>query len=65
MESSAKTRLPLHSTGIIYPSPSLRHRSPLWYNLYSFSFVPLGEQVKGLYRLRFWRLMLKGERVLA
>jgi hypothetical protein len=23
MESSAKTRLPLHSTGIIYPSPSL------------------------------------------
>jgi hypothetical protein len=24
MESSAKTRLPLHSTGIIYPSPSLR-----------------------------------------
>jgi hypothetical protein len=24
MESSAKTSLPLHSTGIIYPSPSLR-----------------------------------------
>jgi hypothetical protein len=24
MESSAKTRLPLHSIGIIYPSPSLR-----------------------------------------
>jgi hypothetical protein len=24
MESSAKTRLPLHSPGIIYPSPSLR-----------------------------------------
>jgi hypothetical protein len=24
MESSAKTRLPLHSTGVIYPSPSLR-----------------------------------------
>jgi hypothetical protein len=23
MESSAKTRLPLHSIGIIYPSPSL------------------------------------------
>jgi hypothetical protein len=23
MESSAKTRLPLHSTGIIHPSPSL------------------------------------------
>jgi hypothetical protein len=24
MESSAKTRLPLHFIGIIYPSPSLR-----------------------------------------
>jgi hypothetical protein len=33
MEFSAKTRLPLHSIGIIYSSP---HRSPLWYNLHSY-----------------------------
>jgi hypothetical protein len=46
MEYSAKTRLPLYSIGITYPSPSLH--SPLWYNLHSYLFVPLGEKVKGL-----------------
>jgi hypothetical protein len=66
MESSAKTRLPLHSTGIIHPSPSLAPLS-LWYNIHSY--LPLGEKVKGLIfhsqNIRFWRFMPKGEKVLA
>jgi hypothetical protein len=40
-----------------------------WYNLYSYSFVPLGEKVKRAYisltSIRFWQFMPKGEKVLA
>jgi hypothetical protein len=45
----------------------LRHHSTslsLWYNLHSYLLVPMGEK-KGSQSLRFWRLMPKGERVLA
>jgi hypothetical protein len=70
MESSAKTRLPLNSIGIIYPSPSLHTVSPHWYNLSLIYYLPKGENTsKGLYisliSIRFWRFMPKGERVLA
>jgi hypothetical protein len=45
MKSSAKTRLPLHSIGIIYLFAVTPHRSPLWYNLHSYSLlIPLGER---------------------
>jgi hypothetical protein len=45
MESSAKTRLPLHSIGIIYPSPSLR--TALHFGII-FTLIPStsGEKVK-------------------
>jgi hypothetical protein len=48
MESSAKTRLPLHSIGVIYPSLSLRTILHYWYNLHSYLYEPLGEKVRGL-----------------
>ena len=66
LESSAKSRLPLHST--THPSPSLRASLRLWYNLHSYIFAK-GEKVvvqKGLYltqSIRFWRFMPKGEKV--
>jgi hypothetical protein len=43
-----------------------RHSAPLslWYNLHSYLLVPMGEK-KGSQSLHFWRLMPKGERVLA
>jgi hypothetical protein len=48
LESSAKTRLPLHS--ITHPSPSLRIALRLWYNLHSYVLFTKGEKVvsKGL-----------------
>jgi hypothetical protein len=45
MESSTKTRLPLHSNGIIYPSPSL-HNTPNWYNPSLLFTCTNGEKVK-------------------
>jgi hypothetical protein len=65
MESSAKTRLPLHSIGIIYPSPSLR--TALHFGIiFTLITHTIEEKVKrALKRLRFWRLMPKGERILA
>jgi hypothetical protein len=65
MESSAKTRLALYSIGIIYPSPSLR--TVLHYGIiFTLISNTNGEKVqKGSQSLRFWRLMPKGERVLA
>jgi hypothetical protein len=64
MESSAKTRLPLHSIGIICPSPSLR--TILHYGIiFTLITHTNGEKIKGSQSLCFWRLMPKGERVLA
>jgi hypothetical protein len=59
-----RTRLPLHSIGIIYPSPSLRtalHFGIIFTHIYLYHW---GESKKGSQSLRFWRLMPKGERVL-
>jgi hypothetical protein len=48
LESSAKTRLPLHS--ITHPSPSLQAILRLWYNLHSYVLFAKGEKIvsKGL-----------------
>jgi hypothetical protein len=59
MESLAKTRLPLHSNGIIYPSPSL-HNTPNWYNLHSSLLVPMGRKYKGLSKFPFLAINAKG-----
>jgi hypothetical protein len=45
MESLAKTGLPLHSYGIIYPSPSLRI-TQIGIIFHSYLLIPLGEKVK-------------------
>jgi hypothetical protein len=49
MESSAKTRLPLHSIGIIYPLPS--HRAALHFGIIftHFHLYLWGESKKGSY----------------
>jgi hypothetical protein len=44
------------------PTAVTPHRSPLWYNVHSYLFVPMGESKRALNRLRFWRLMPKGEK---
>jgi hypothetical protein len=64
MESSAKTRLPLHS--IDYSSFAVTpHRSSIWYNLHSYIIYQRGRKFeKGAYTsltsIRFWRFMPKG-----
>jgi hypothetical protein len=45
LESSAKTRLPLHS--ITHPSPSLEAILRLWYNLHSYVLFAKGEKIVG------------------
>jgi hypothetical protein len=60
MESSAKTRLPLHSTGIIYPSPSLRTTLQLWYNLHSSIVCQRGENLKRALKTLFLAINAKG-----
>jgi hypothetical protein len=64
MEYSSKTRLPLHSTGIFYPSSLLR--TPNWHNPSLLFICTNGEKVQRAHKsLSFWRLMPKGEKVLA
>jgi hypothetical protein len=48
MESSAKTRLPLHSIGIIYPSPSL-HNALHFGIIFTLITSTNGEKVKRAY----------------
>jgi hypothetical protein len=43
LESSAKKRLPLHST--THPSPSLRIALRLWYNLHSYVLFAKGKKI--------------------
>jgi hypothetical protein len=53
MEDTAKTTLPLYSTGIIYPL-SLLHNLSDWYNLSPIFLLPMGEKVfKGSNVLHF------------
>jgi hypothetical protein len=59
MEYSTKTRLPLHSTGIFYPS-SLLH-TPNWYNSSLLFTYTNGEKVfKGLSKSPFLAINAKG-----
>jgi hypothetical protein len=59
MEYSAKTRLPLHSNGIIYPS-SLLHTLSIGIILHSYLFLPMGESIKGLSKSLFLAIHAKG-----
>jgi hypothetical protein len=45
MESSAKTRLPLHSNDIINPSASLHITLTIGIIFHSYLLVPIGEKV--------------------
>jgi hypothetical protein len=59
MESSAKTRLPLHSLSIIYPSPSLR--TALHFGIiFTLITSTNGEKVKGLTKSPFLAIHAKG-----
>jgi hypothetical protein len=64
MESSAKTRLPLHSIGIVYPSPSLR--ITLHFGIiFTLITHTIKEKVKRAHKSMFLAINAKGERVLA
>jgi hypothetical protein len=61
MESSAKTRLPLHSIGIIYPSPSLRtalHFGIIFTHIHLYLW---GESNEGSQMSPFLAINAKGE----
>jgi hypothetical protein len=62
MESSAKTRLPLHSSGIIYPSLSLRVALHFGIILSSLIFIThtIGEKVKRALKTPFLAINAKG-----
>jgi hypothetical protein len=62
MESSAKTRLPLHSIGIIYPSPSLRTALQIGIIFTHTYMYHWGESKRALKCLRFWQSMPKGDK---
>jgi hypothetical protein len=55
-----QTRLPLHSIGIIYPSPSLRTTLHFWYNLHSYYSYQWRRKVKGLTKSPFLAINAKG-----
>jgi hypothetical protein len=60
-----KTRLPLNSNGIIYPSSLLRTLS-IGIIIHSYLLVPMERKYsKGSQHLRFLRLMPKGEKILS
>jgi hypothetical protein len=66
MEYTTKTRLPLHSNGIICPFAITPHHSQIGIIFHSYLLVPMGAKVKrALKSLRFWRLIPKGEKVLS
>jgi hypothetical protein len=68
---SPRRRQGFHSTPLYYLLFAITpHRSSLWYNPSLIYYLPKGERVwKGLIfhsqSIRFWRFMLKGEKVLA
>jgi hypothetical protein len=60
MESSAKTRLPLHSIGIVYPSPSLRtalHVGIIFTHIHLYHW---GESKEGSQKTPFLVINAKG-----
>jgi hypothetical protein len=64
MEFLANTRLPLHSTDIIYPSPSLRTTLHFGIIFTHIHLYYLGESKRAL-KTPFLAINAKGERVLA
>jgi hypothetical protein len=60
MESSAKTRLPLHFIAIIYPSLSLRFALHFGIIFTHILFAKGGEKVKGLSKTPFLVINAKG-----
>ena len=64
MESSAKTRLPLHSNGIIYPSPSLRITLQIGIIFTHISFTNRGESNKGSQKTSFLAINAKGGEII-
>jgi hypothetical protein len=64
MESLAKTRLPLYSNGIIYPSSSL-HITLNWYNFHSYYLYQWGESKKGSQKTLFLLINAKGGEILS
>jgi hypothetical protein len=54
-----KTRLPLHSNGIIYPSSLLRTLS-IDIIFHSYLLEPMGEKIKGLSKSPFLAINAKG-----
>jgi hypothetical protein len=62
---SLRRRQGFHST-LSISFTLCRHSTPNWYNLHSYFIYQWRESLpKGSQSLRFWRLMPKGERVLA
>ena len=59
MEYVTKTRLPLHSNGIIYPS-SLLCSLQIGIILHSYLLVPMGRKYKGLSKFPFLAINAKG-----
>jgi hypothetical protein len=60
MESSVKTRLPLHSIGIVYPSPSLRtalHVGIIFTHIHLYHW---GESKEGSEKTLFLAINAKG-----
>jgi hypothetical protein len=64
MEYVTKTRLTLHSNGIVYPSSLLRSLQ-IGIIFTHISFTNGGESKKGSQSLRFWRLMPNEEKILS
>jgi hypothetical protein len=65
MESSAKTRLPLHSNGIIYPSPSLHITLQIGIIFTHISFTNRGQSNKGLSKSPFLAINAIGGEILS
>jgi hypothetical protein len=59
MEYSTKTKLPLHSTDIFYPSSSL-YITLNWYNLHSYYLYQSGESKNGSRKSPFLAINAKG-----
>jgi hypothetical protein len=61
-----KTRLPLHSTGIIYTSSFASQHSPIWYNPSPIYCLPKGEKnFKGSQKSPFLAINAKGGEILS
>jgi hypothetical protein len=60
MESSAKTRFPLHSIDIIYSSPSLHITLQIGIIFHSYLLVPMGAKGIGLIKSPLLAIHAKG-----